>query len=29
MEGVTLVLGNGVSGEFTDEGPGNTLFIAI
>jgi hypothetical protein len=29
MEGVTLVLGNGVSGEFTDQGPGNTLFIAI
>jgi hypothetical protein len=29
MEGVTLVLGGGVSGNFTDEAGGNTLFIAI
>src|SRR4029077_3427368 len=29
MEGSSLVLGGGVSGNFTDEAGGNTLFIAI
>jgi len=29
MEGVTLVLGSGVSGEYTTEVSGNTIFIAL
>jgi hypothetical protein len=29
MEGSTLVLGSGVSGEYTDEVSGNTIFIAL
>jgi hypothetical protein len=28
-EGIHLILGGGVSGEYTDEGHGFTIFIAI
>jgi len=29
MEGITLILGSGVSGEYTDEVSGNTIFRAL